>query len=199
MVDKLKTPEEQIKDMETELARLSHLVYYDELTGLFNRRGFLEEAERAFRLISYGNTSLERRTGFQIPFSIVFADIDNFKSINDTHGHAAGDEALKTVAQTLHRSLRTGDLLGRLGGEEFVIALIGADAERGARIAKKLCAALEGVSFTWEGTLIPLTASFGVAEYANEPTLLDVVGKADRAMYRAKEGGRNRVAIAENP
>jgi diguanylate cyclase (GGDEF)-like protein len=191
------TPEEQLRLMELELARLSKLVYHDELTALFNRRGFLEEAERVFHLISYGDTSLERRTGFQIPFSIVFLDIDNFKSINDTYGHDAGDAALKALADTMRTSLRAGDLFGRLGGEEFVVALIGASAKRAALIGEKLRAALERIQFSWEETPIPLTASFGVAEYDNEATLLELISKADRAMYQAKEAGKNRVVVSQ--
>lgn len=191
------TPEEQLLHMEQELARLNKLVHFDELTGLFNRRGFLEEAERIFHLVSYGDTSLERRTGFQIPFSIVFLDIDNFKNINDTYGHGAGDEALKVLADAMRHNLRTGDLFGRLGGEEFVVALLGASAKRAALIAEKLRSALEHRGFSWEGTSIVLTASFGVAEYENEPTLLELIAKADHAMYQAKQAGKNRIIVSQ--
>lgn len=190
-----KTPE-QIKKMQEELTRLTRLVYYDELTGLMNRRGFMEEAERVFHLVSYGSTSLERRTGFQIPFSVVFIDLDNFKSLNDTYGHSAGDEALKTVTNILRHSLRTGDLFGRLGGEEFVAAIIGASARRAMLIAEKLRLALEQMPFIWEGTHIPLTASFGVAEYTEEQTLQELIDKADRAMYQAKQQGKNRTVMS---
>ena len=185
-----------MKEMQTELARLTKLVYYDDLTGLLNRRGFNEEAGRAFPLVSYGTTNIERRVGFQIPFSVIFLDIDNFKALNDTHGHAAGDAALKVVADVLRIHLRTGDLYGRMGGEEFVAAIIGASAHHASTIAEKLRESLEQMQFEWEGVHIPLTASFGVAEYTTEQTLHGLIGKADRAMYQAKRAGKNRVVVS---
>ncbi|MEK9208703.1 MAG: GGDEF domain-containing protein, partial [Patescibacteria group bacterium] len=118
--------EGQIKKLEDEIERLRHLVYFDELTGVLNRRGFLHEADAEFRLISSGTSTVERRVGVQIPFAVVFCDLDDFKMLNDTHGHAAGDEALKLGSNVFSDSLRQGDMIGRWGGEEFVIALAGA-------------------------------------------------------------------------
>lgn len=188
--------ENKIQELEDEIERLRHLVYFDELTGVLNRRGFLHEADAEFRLISSGTSTVERRVGIQIPFAIVFCDLDDFKSLNDTHGHAAGDKALKLGAQVFAHSLRQGDVLGRWGGEEFVIALVGAGATNAERIAEKLRSNLETAQLQWEGVHTPLTGSFGVAAYHNGDTLQDIVARADRAMYEAKKSGKNRVSVA---
>lgn len=188
--------EEQIRKLEEEIERLRHLAYYDELTGVLNRRGFLREVGAEFRLVSSGTSTVERRVGVQIPFAVVFCDLDNFKALNDTHGHAVGDEALKYSTHTFIHSLRQGDMIGRWGGEEFVVALAGAGAVNAQRIAEKLRANLEKEPLQWEGTHIPLTGSFGVAVYHNGDTLQDIIAQADAAMYEAKKSGKNRVVTA---
>lgn len=185
--------EEGIKELETEIVRLRGLVYYDGLTGLLNRRGFMEEAERQFQLVSFGMSNIERRTGFQIPYSILFLDIDNFKKINDQHGHDVGDAALKALAGVLKERLREGDLPGRLGGEEFVVALIGVNLGRGKIVGEKLRKAVEDYEFNYHGQRIPLTISIGVAEYRDEKSLEELIASADKAMYTAKQQGKNRV------
>ncbi len=188
--------EEQIKKLEDEIERLRRLAYYDELTGILNRRGFLHEADAEFRLISSGTSTVERRVGVQIPFAVVFCDLDDFKMLNDTHGHAAGDEALKISAKVFSDSLRRGDMIGRWGGEEFVIVLAGAGAVNAQRIAEKLRASLERAQLQWEDIHIPLTGSSGVAAYCNGDALHDIIARADRAMYEAKKSGKNRVVVS---
>jgi len=190
------TSEEQIKKLEEEIERLRHLAYYDELTGVLNRRGFLREAGAQFLLISSGISTVERRVGVQIPFAIIFCDLDNFKSLNDTHGHAAGDEALKMSVRASAAHLRQGDMLGRWGGEEFVVALIGAGALYARRIAEKLRESLEGTRLQWEDVPVSLTGSFGVATYLTGDSLQDIIARADSAMYEAKKSGKNRVVVA---
>ncbi|MEK7638394.1 MAG: GGDEF domain-containing protein [Patescibacteria group bacterium] len=188
--------EGQIKKLEDEIERLRHLVYFDELTGVLNRRGFLHGADAEFRLVSSGTSTIERRVGVQIPFAIVFCDLDNFKELNDTHGHAVGDEALKLCAQIFSHSLRQGDMIGRWGGEEFVIALAGVGATNAERIAEKLRANLEKAQLVWEGVHIAMSGSFGVALCHNGDTLHDIIARADRAMYEAKKSGKNRVVVS---
>ncbi len=188
--------ENKIKELEDEIERLRHLVYFDELTGVLNRRGFLHEVDAEFRLISSGTSTVERRIGVQIPFAIVFCDLDDFKALNDTRGHAAGDEALKLCAKNLSHSLRPGDMIGRWGGEEFVVALAGAGGANVERIAEKLRASMEKAQLQWEGALIPMTGSFGVAVHRNGDTLQDIIARADRAMYEAKKSGKNRVVVS---
>lgn len=191
--------ENKIKELEDEIERLRHLVYFDELTGILNRRGFLHEADAEFHLISSGTSTVERRVGIQIPFAVVFCDLDDFKALNDTHGHAAGDAALKLCAQAFSHSLRQGDMVGRWGGEEFVVALAGAGAVNAERIAEKLRTVLEKAQLQWEGVHIPVTGSFGVAAYRSGDTLQDIVARADRAMYEAKKSGKNRVVVSADP
>ncbi len=190
--------EKDLKKMEEEIDRLRKLVYYDELTGLLNRRGFLHEAEREFNFVSNNTTTLERRTGFQIPFSVIFLDLDNFKNINDTYGHDVGDEALKVIGKILNEQLRAGDMPGRLGGEEFVITLVGANIERTKVIAEKLRVIIEAHELRSGDKKIPLTASFGVAEYLEDKDndVQALIKRADDAMYKAKQEGKNRIVVA---
>jgi diguanylate cyclase (GGDEF)-like protein len=157
----------------------------DGLTGLANRRaasdGLHAEAARAERL--------------ETPLSVVLADIDEFKHVNDVHGHAVGDEVLRAFADVLRETLRESDVAGRWGGEEFLLLLPGADEEGAAQLAERV-----RLGFA-ERTIasmphLRVTASFGVAEYAGEANTEQLVAAADGALYRAKHGGRNRVERA---
>lgn len=181
--------EKDIKQLEKELARLQKLVFYDELTGIFNRRGFSEEAGKAFRAVSFSRIEIERRIGFQIPFSLLFIDLDDFKKINDTCGHEAGDKALKKVAQVLKTNLRSSDIFGRWGGEEFIVVLLGANANAAKNVAEKLRQDIEKTK---------LSASIGVVSYGKEKSLVKLIDFADKAMYRAKKKGKNRVVALDN-
>jgi len=186
---------QDIKELEKEIERLRHLAYYDELTDIYNRRGFLNITGKAFKSISLRRTEIERRVGFQIPFSVIFFDIDDFKKINDLHGHEVGDRVLRNIGKTLQSSLRPSDFYGRWGGEEFTIALIGADLETGRIVAEKLKSQIEQIKIITKGKKINVTASFGVAVYNKEKKLLEIIKKADQAMYKAKKQGKNRVVL----
>lgn len=175
-----------IEKLETELEHLKKLVYYDELTGILNRRGFTEEAGKAFRAISFGRAAIERRIGFQIPFSVLFIDLDDFKKLNDTRGHEAGDKALKKVAEILRAGLRASDIFGRWGGEEFAVALLGANVDVAKNVAEKLRRDIVEAG---------LSASIGVASYQKEKSLAELIDFADKAMYQAKKKGKNRVMV----
>ena len=153
----------------------------DPLTGLPNRRGF----DEAFRLITAGQGAL------------VYADLDRFKSLNDTLGHPAGDAALVHFARIIREQIRTGDVAARIGGEEFAVWLPETDLELGARIAERIRLKLGGISWDWQGRVWPLSASFGVAacpETSSSPHNLPA--QADAALYLAKSSGRNRVERA---
>ena len=129
--------------------------------------------------------------------SVLFVDIDHFKSINDTHGHAAGDTVLKQVSDVLRRELQATDLLGRYGGEEFVIVLPGRNGDDARQLGERIRAAIELVRLDVEGKAIRLTVSVGVATrlpMETEPAA--AVARADQALYAAKRGGRNRVNVA---
>jgi diguanylate cyclase (GGDEF)-like protein len=152
----------------------------DQLTGLLNRRAleprFAEVAEQA---------ALSGQ-----PVSLVLADIDHFKRVNDEHGHVVGDDVLRDVASAMRASLRSFELLYRFGGEEFLLLLPGAESDDAADIAESLRAAVEAL----EPQDLPLTCSFGVATADGEALRLDpLLDAADRALYAAKHGGRNRV------
>jgi diguanylate cyclase (GGDEF)-like protein len=159
----------------------------DPLTGVFNRRTFVEmsskEEERA------------RRTGSLT--SVLMMDIDHFKRVNDTHGHGVGDLVIKMLAEQATKSLRSIDILARYGGEEFVVTLPDTDADVASRVAERLRAALErAVVRTDAGIEVKFTISVGVATFTTGVPLQRAMEAADQALYRAKQAGRNRVEIA---
>ncbi len=168
--------------------QLLHLALTDGLTGILNRRAFLDRGEQEI--------ARARRTGR--PLGVVMADIDHFKAINDTHGHATGDAALKRFVAGCRANLRVSDVLGRVGGEEFAILLPESDPAGSVITAERLRKAVERLNLEVDGTRIPITASFGVTGVAlADPaeTVADALQRADRALYRAKENGRNRVEM----
>ncbi len=158
----------------------------DHLTGLFNRRAFEQRLTM--------EDARARRSGSA--FSLVLLDIDHFKQINDQHGHAAGDQALRHVSQLLQQTLRPFDVLARLGGEEFVILLADTEMVVAAEIAERLRVLLEANPLPWQGKPVPVQASMGYV--SNRFTDCDrLLTLADKALYRAKAGGRNRCEAAE--
>jgi diguanylate cyclase (GGDEF)-like protein len=158
----------------------------DGLTGLANRRAAADalhaEAARAERL--------------ETPLSVVLADLDGFKDVNDAHGHAVGDAVLRTFADVLRETLRESDVAGRWGGEEFLLLLPGADEDGAAQFADRVRVGLAARDIP--GVVgLRVTASFGVAEYAGESNTEQLVAAADSALYRAKRAGKDRVERAE--
>lgn len=154
----------------------------DGLTGLWTKRHFLSQAQMA----------VESSRRYGEPLSLIMVDVDHFKKVNDTHGHPAGDRVLKAVAEILRRRVRGGSAF-RYGGEEMAVLLPKTSAEGAAQVAERLRAAIEAKKVG----VIRVTASFGVAEFA--PPMegpAGLVEKADAALYRAKEAGRNRVMVA---
>ncbi len=171
----------QRKQMELELA---HLATIDPLTGVLNRRHFLELAERQLARVRRGRE----------PAAIVMFDLDHFKAINDRHGHAAGDAALRHAAVLCQSELRPEDILGRLGGEEFAVILSGCDHPTARHVAQRLRATIAAAEIPAQGAVIRMTASFGISDLAPEDhAMSDALGRADRALYEAKAAGRNRV------
>jgi diguanylate cyclase (GGDEF)-like protein len=135
-----------------------------------------------------------QRTGQ--PAAVISFDLDHFKSINDTRGHAAGDAALRAVSDLLRAEHRATDIIGRLGGEEFAIVIRGADVGAGGLLAERLRDAVAALDVRHEGEPISITASFGVTEIRSNDVELDAAfNRADRAMYAAKRLGRDRVEI----
>jgi len=188
-----KTVLSRIQKLKKEVALLRKLVYKDPLTGLYNRRGFLEEGEKIFQTTLQAKKFEGRRRNFLIKdLSLVFVDLDDFKKINDVFGHQAGDAVLKNCSQILENSLRSSDLICRWGGEEMVILLVGAAFDDAMKIAEDLRKKIEGARFKFRGRKIKLSASFGVVE-TKAGNLENLVFKADKAMYQAKKEGKNKV------
>ncbi len=180
----LELQEELLREKE-EAVQLSRT---DALTQLMNRRAMLDVMR-----LDEDRMRRERR-----PLGIVMIDIDKFKNVNDSHGHAVGDMVLKAAAECFSHTIRGGDYVGRWGGEEFLIALPGADIIQCAEVAERCRNRLAALRFTLDdGTILRVTSSFGTAsaEGTDRAELLDLVNHADKALYWAKEAGRNRVKI----
>lgn len=168
------------------LMRVYDAAVRDGLTGVLNRKALDQrlEAEIAFAV------------RHDAPVSVVLLDVDHFKRVNDTHGHPAGDAVLREVAVRLTSALRIEDVLGRYGGEEFLIVARGITLEQGAQLAERMRVLIDASPIAFEGTPIAVSASFGVASLAccdkarDAASLLAIV---DARLYDAKRGGRNRV------
>jgi diguanylate cyclase (GGDEF)-like protein len=166
--------------------RLSHQASHDALTGLTNRRAFEERLGALIGSLAHGHDR----------HSVMFVDLDQFKIVNDTCGHAAGDELLKLVAKTLQSCLRDADVLARLGGDEFGVILQGTSLEDAADVAERLRVCLHEIDFTWRTRAFSTSASIGLIEVTDATTSLEeALQAADVACYLAKEKGRNRVQI----
>ncbi|MEO1402925.1 MAG: ammonium transporter [Cyanobacteria bacterium J06635_1] len=163
--------------------KLRQLAHTDSLTGTYNRRFFLQLAETALVDCQLKTT----------PTTVLMLDIDHFKQINDTYGHATGDLAIKFVAGIVARHLRDSDILGRFGGEEFSILLPTTTLKRAWVIAERIRKSIETRELNHQGQLIKLTVSIGVAQAGLDDGIHDLLDQADQALYQAKEQGRNRV------
>jgi len=160
----------------------------DELTGLVNRRRFIEALE----------IELERARVFGTPLTVVLADLDDFKRINDSFGHHAGDYALRAFGELLRNHVRDVDVAGRIGGEEFAVFLPETRLEAAAAVAARMREALASSRITLpEGVEIRLTASFGIAESVAGQSTDELLRQADAALYDAKRAGKNRFTVAE--
>jgi diguanylate cyclase len=179
--------EARIKELEHELEQVSELVREDQLTGALNRRGLDETIER----------EIKRGERSQTAVSVALLDIDNFKQLNDALGHQAGDRALKHLTQVIKETLRPADSVGRYGGEEFLIVLPDTDLKAGIEAMQRLQRDLTKKFFLHNNERILVTFSAGVALRGENEDAEDLVGRADKAMYKAKQTGKNRVVAAE--
>jgi diguanylate cyclase (GGDEF)-like protein/PAS domain S-box-containing protein len=170
--------------------QLEHSAMHDSLTGLPNRSSFervlvgaIEQARRELR-----------------EHALCFVDLDRFKTVNDTAGHAAGDALLKEVAKVIRKSCRAQDFTARIGGDEFAVVLCDCSMAAAKRIAEQMVAAIGAVGFPWGGSVYRIGASIGIAAVTNgSPDLDQLLSHADAACYAAKAAGRNRVAVFETP
>jgi len=161
----------------------------DPLTELFNRRALMNRLRQEWERI--------RRNGGRVAFIMV--DIDEFKRVNDVHGHRAGDSVLREVAAVLTRQRRESDFVARYGGEEFSILCFDCDAEGASRLAQRCRRDIEHISVNGRMEAGGVTASFGVADSVGVTSSEELVRKADEALYRAKNAGRNRVVAYTAP
>jgi diguanylate cyclase (GGDEF)-like protein len=156
------------------------------MTGLYNRRQFFVLAEQEF----------ERSLRYRHPLSIIMLDADNLKSVNDTHGHLAGDLLIQTVADVCRKELRRIDLVGRYGGDEFVALLPETPLEKAAPVVERLRARAAQQTLRFEGQAVLVSISVGVAGMDESCLRLEtLLSHADEALYDAKQGGKNRVAV----
>ena len=163
----------------------------DSLTGVANRGALMRAAGAAI--------AASQATGR--PLAVVLLDLDRFKQVNDTYGHRAGDLVLQRFAECARKNLRAGDIVGRIGGEEFAAVFPGVAADAAALLVERLRAAFAGDATWMDGTRIEATVSGGIAEYRplRDPADLDqLFHRADRALYAAKAGGRNRVELDDD-
>jgi len=159
----------------------------DALTGVNNRRHFSELLE----------AEIERSRRYSSCLSVMMFDLDHFKRVNDTYGHAAGDEALRTFTRTLQQSgLRKNDFWGRLGGEEFALALPETGIDNALIPAERIRSLLEETSIQHDLVTFRITVSIGISQYQPGDTIESVLGRADQAMYKAKQTGRNKICWA---
>lgn len=185
-ISELKATQNQLAEAHAQLAlknkELEALSITDRLTGVFNRLKledvFDQEARRRAR---YGHT-----------FSVIIMDIDEFKKVNDKHGHPVGDTVLCETARLLTDNIRATDVLGRWGGEEFIIVCPETNAQGAVNLAENLRKKMATHAFTG---VEPISGSFGVAEHFENETVTDLIRRADKALYKAKDAGRNKVEV----
>jgi len=175
--------EQRIRELEAELVQVGEKVREDQLTGTLNRRGLDEAFEREI--------AIRNRSGR--PLALALLDVDNFKKLNDTYGHQAGDGALVHLSRVIRQTMRPNDSVARFGGEEFLILLPDSTADEAAQAIVRLQRSLTKHFFLHESEHLLITFSAGVTEHAPGEKQSDVIGRADKALYRAKAAGKNRV------
>jgi len=173
-------------DMIKELEKLQKEILTDEMTQIGNRK--------------YADQTLRRRMlewkEMQVPFALIFIDIDHFKSVNDTYGHNVGDEALKMVANSISAAMRPFDVACRWGGEEFVVIVPNISSDSLDNIGERIRMLIENSWLTLETKKIAVTASLGCAIVNIEDDIDSLIQRADKAMYESKSSGRNKVTVA---
>jgi diguanylate cyclase (GGDEF)-like protein len=176
--------ERKLADQNERIAYLQDLSQTDELTGLLNRRGFMDQLRRALAFSRrYGHEGL-----------LLYCDLDSFKSVNDDYGHAAGDALLQLTAQTLLGAVRDCDIVGRLGGDEFAVVLVQTSWRDGLKRAQTIQWQLEQTTLDFQGHAIPLRVSMGHEAYGPDDAIDDLICRADMAMYYYKRRKQTPIA-----
>jgi len=184
----LRAAHEELADAHVELAeaysRLAEKARHDDMTGLLNRETFFSALRNARRRTDTG--------------SLLIIDADNFKHINDTHGHQQGDEALLLIAEAIRNGVRDEDFVGRIGGEEFAAFLTAASLEEAKMVAERIRLGVEGLRFSpGPGKFLPLSVSIGAARLRPGVSWTEMMREADRRLYEAKRRGRNCVVLED--
>ena len=190
MTVRIRGDQHRLRAINRRLAELlgdaERLARTDALTGLANARAFVERLRQELARAQRGDT----------PLCLAYVDVDNFKRVNDAHGHAAGDELLRTVAQAIRETVRAGDVAARLGGDEFAVLFVGAREGAVGSAAQRLLARLTRIGELYPG--LELGASIGMALYATAAaTAEEMIREADAAMYEAKRRGKGRVVVSQ--
>ncbi len=174
---------QDINERKKNEAELQRLATTDPLTGILNRRSFTNLASREFEI----------RCRYQTPLSLLMLDIDHFKKINDQYGHNCGDTALRLFSRLCKREIRSTDIFGRFGGEEFAILLLGLDQRDARQVAERIRRSIERETPDESESAPAMTVSIGLVTVSEEDTLESTLSKADKLMYKAKRSGRNRI------
>ncbi|MCI0505369.1 MAG: diguanylate cyclase [Gammaproteobacteria bacterium] len=186
-INQLKSFEQSLDGMQVLASHLEKHAVTDSLTGMTNHEHVFNELQQA---INKAHTE-------ESPLCVIMADIDHFKSVNDNYGHLAGDGVLKEVAKRIKNSLRGFDIVGRYGGEEFLLILTRADLQTARMVAERIRSRIAATPIDLPEGLLDITISMGVAMVQTEEAVNSLVDRADRALYNAKHNGRNQVALAE--
>lgn len=183
---------QDITEQTAVLEKLHNMAAIDSLTEIYNRRKLMEEAEKEFyRTYRYGTN-----------LSALMVDIDLFKNVNDTYGHLAGDKVIKSIAQECKQRLRKSDIIGRYGGEEFLLLLVQTNLQEALSVAEDIRNLIETTGIEFEDQIIHVQVSIGAAStssHSEKITLYDLINESDKALYHAKNTGRNRVCTIANP
>ncbi len=178
----------QVQQSRASQEELERLARFDSLTGLCNRRAVLGLLD----------DQMKRAKRYDEALAVLMVDIDHFKKVNDRYGHLSGDRVLEAVASLLSQSVREVDTVGRYGGEEFLATLPKADTSAARIVGERMRRAVEAADMTaHDGTVFHVTVSVGISGYRLGEDLLTFVGRADDALYRAKQNGRNRVEVSD--
>lgn len=170
------------------LDQVQRLVSHDELTRTLNRRSLVERL----------TAEIGRSDRSSVPFSLALMDLDHFKAVNDTHGHAAGDEVLRGFAGAVHDAMRVTDVFGRYGGEEFLLILTGSSLGAAHEAAERIRAAVMTKDWTGIAPGLNVTVSVGIAAHRKGDSVEEILKRADDALYQAKHAGRNRIVALDN-
>jgi diguanylate cyclase (GGDEF)-like protein len=181
LVDLARDMQARLDQQQNRIRQLELMVETDELTGLYNRRGFMRRTREALaRSARSGEKGL-----------MVIADLDGFKQVNDEHGHAAGDAVLRHFGQNLRTHTRADDFVARFGGDEFAILMTGSDPDAAEKRLKQLQQATARFPLIWHGTPLRIQASFGFSVYTTKNDISDLISDADKDMYKNKHAGRD--------